>query len=256
MGKIIQFQKPFISTYFSPNQMHKMLYCPFEEGCPVQLRRLSDEQIRQIPYMRQVLHLMTLLSSGELKLTAKGYLPPKIVDELYHMGSHSWSSDWFKQKSESKTEEIQVLRMLLRECGLIKTRMGKMSLTAKGQRQLEDWNALLRTTLLFLLRDYNTGWLDAVDDIEVGNVGTLYSLWLLHQYGSVWRYKSFYMEEYAKTFPMMNDYSVYGCRIFDRLFRFIGLCEVNERDEDLGHDWGEKVIKTEALDMTFSFDDL
>ena len=61
--------------------------------------------------MRQVLHLMTILSEGELKLTAKGYIPPKIVDELYHMGSQSWSTDWFKQKSEPKTEEVQVLRV-------------------------------------------------------------------------------------------------------------------------------------------------
>lgn len=208
-------------AFFSPHQMYMMLYCPFEEGCPVQLRTLSDEQIGQIPYMRQVLYMMTLLSGGELKLTANGYIPPKIVDELYQMGSHSWSTDWYKQKSEPKTEEVQVLRVVLRECGLIKTRTGKMSLTAKGRRLLEDRNALLRTTLLFLLRDYNTGWLDAYDNMEVGNVGRLYSLWLLHRYGSEWRHTDFYTAEYAEAFPMMADYRAYGYRVFNRLFRFI-----------------------------------
>ena len=232
-----------------------MLYYPFEDGCPVQLRSLSDEQIGQIPYMRQVLHLMTLLSGGELKLTASGYIPPKIVDELYHLGSQSWITDWFKQKSEPKTEEVQVLRVVLRECGLVKTRTGKMSLTAKGRQLLEDRNALLRTTLLFLMREYNTAWLDSFDDLEVGNVGRLYSLWLLHQYGGEWRHTDFYKEEYSKAFPMLTDFTAYGYRVFNRLFRFIGLCEVNEREEDKGRGWGQKVTKTAALDMMFAFDE-
>ena len=76
----------------------------------------------------------------ELKLTAHGYIPPKTVAELYELGSHSWSTDWYKQKSEPKTEEVQVLRVVLKECGLIKTRIGKLSLTAKGKQLLADHN--------------------------------------------------------------------------------------------------------------------
>ena len=75
-----------------------------------------------------------------LKLTAQGYIPPKTVAELYELGSHSWSTDWYKQKSEPKTEEVQVLRGVLKECGLIKTRIGKLSLTAKGKQLLADHN--------------------------------------------------------------------------------------------------------------------
>ncbi len=59
-----------------------MLYRPLEEGCPVRLQKLTDSQIEQIPIMRQVLHLMSILSASELKLTEKGYIPPKIVEEL------------------------------------------------------------------------------------------------------------------------------------------------------------------------------
>lgn len=238
---------------FTPDQMYRMLYMPFEQGCPVQLRSLTDEQIEQVPFMRQVLYLMGLLSSGELKLTAKGYIPPKIVEDLYEMGEHSWNTDWFKQKSELKTEEIQVLRVVLRECGLIKTRMGKMSLTSKGKNLLFDRNELMRTAMLFLLRDYNTGWLDLYEDMEAGNVGRLYSLWLLHKYGGEWRHTDFYTAEYAKAFPMLNDYQAYGYRVFNRLFRLIGLCKVNERPEDRGREWGRKVIKTEVLDMMLEF---
>ena len=184
-----------------------------------------------------------------LKLTAHGYIPPKTVAELYELGSHSWSTDWYKQKSEPKTEEVQVLRVVLKECGLIKTRAGKLSLTAKGKQLLANHNELLRTIILFLFRNYNTGWLDLYEDNEVGNLGRLYSLWLLHHYGVDWRDTRFYADEYSRAFPMLNASHGYEYRVFNRLFRFIGLCEINESDEFKGKNWGKEVRKTELLDM-------
>ena len=204
--------------------------------------------------MRQALHLMNVLSEKELKLTSQGYIPPKTVAELYEIGSHSWNSDWYKQKSEPKTEEVQVLRVVLKECGLIKTRVGKLSLTAKGKQLLVDHNELMRTIILFLFRDYNTGWLDSYEDNEVGNLGRLYSLWLLHHYGADWCNTGFYADEYSKAFPMLNAVHGYEYRVFNRLFRFIGLCEINESDDFKGKNWGKEVRKTELLDLMFTFE--
>ena len=133
-----------------------------------------------------------------LKLTAHGYIPPKTVAELYELGSHSWSTDWYKH--------------------------------------------------------YNTGWLDLYEDNEVGNLGRLYSLWLLHHYGVDWRDTRFYADEYSRAFPMLNAGHGYEYRVFNRLFRFIGLCEINESDEFKGRNWGKKVRKTELLDMMFAFE--
>ena len=240
---------------FSSEQMSLMLYRPLEVGCPVQLRRLTDKQMEQIPVIRQALHLMNELSEKEMKLTAQGYIPPKMVAELYELGSHSWNTDWYKQKSEPKTEEVQVLRVVLKECGLIKTRAGKLSLTAKGKQLLVDHNELLRTMILFLFWDYNTGWLDMYEDNEVGNLGRLYSLWLLHHYGEDWRNTGFYADEYSKAFPMLNAGYAYEYRVFNRLFRFIGLCEINESDEFKGKNWGGKARKTELLDLMFTFEE-
>ena len=240
---------------FSSEQMHQMLNRPLEVECPVQLRRLTDEQMEQIPVMRQALNLMNELSEKELKLTAQGYIPPKTVAELYELGSHSWNSDWYKQKSEPKTEEVQVLRVVLKECGLIKTRTGKLSLTAKGKQLLTDHNELLRTMIQFLFGDYNTGWLDLYEDNEVGNLGRLYSLWLLHHYGVDWRNTRFYADEYSKAFPMLNAVHGYEYRVFNRLFRFIGLCEINESDDFKGKNWGKEARKTELLDLMFAFEE-
>lgn len=258
LGEIMQAQnaapKPNFNG-FSSEQMHQMLNRPLEVGCPVQMRRLTEEQMEQIPVMRQALHLMKALSVKELKLTTQGYIPPKMVAELYELGSHSWNSDWYKQKSEPKTEEVQVLRVVLKECGLIKTRLGKMSLTAKGKQLLADHNELMRTMILFLLRDYNTGWLDLYEDNEVGNLGRLYSLWLLHHYGRDWRSTGFYADEYSKAFPMLNAAHGYEYRVFNRLFRIIGVCEINESDDFKGQNWGRGARKTDVLDLMFTFEE-
>ena len=47
----------------------------------------------------------------------------------------------------------------------------------------------------------------------------------------------------------------YEYGVFNRLFRFIGLCVINESDEFKGKNWGRKVRKTELLDMMFDFEE-
>ena len=113
----------------------------------------------------------------------------------------------------------------------------------------------MRTIILFLFRDYNTGWLDMYEDNEVGNLGRLYSLWLLHHYGEDWRNTGFYANEYSKAFPMLNAGHGYEYRVFNRLFRFIGLCEINDSDDFNGKNWGKEARKTELLDLMFTFEE-
>lgn len=240
---------------FSPEQMHIMLDLPFSEHCPVKIRQLNNEEMIRIPLMRQVLHLMGILSKGEVKLTAQGYIPPKIVGKLYGMGSHSWLSDSYKQHLESNTEEIRVLRVILKGCGLVKTRLGKMSLTTKGKKMLHDHNALMKDVLLFLMTSYNVAWLDAHDDDRAGNIGRLYSLWLLHHYGDQWRDTGCYASDYEKAFPTLDANRGYPCRVFERLFRLIGICEINDTKEWAGKEWGHKTRKTDVLEQMFSFEE-
>lgn len=63
----------------------------------------------------------------------------------------------------------------------------------------------------------------------------------------------FFTGEYANPFPMEEDYEAYDYRVFNRLPHLIGLCKVNEREEDRGPGFGKKVIKTDILDMMFEF---
>ena len=238
---------------FTAEQMFQMINSPLGKECPVQLRKLSNSEIEEIPFLKQALYLLRFLSEKELKLTPQGYIPPKLVKELYELGLSDWSADSYKQKLESRVEVVQVLRIALKECGFIKVRDGKMSLTTKGGRIIKDYNALLYALMVFLLFEFNTGYFDLNNDIEIGNVGRLYSLWLLHHYGDIWRQKNFYAEAYFKAFPGLSPSECYEFRTFDRVFHYIGLCDINQTKEDRGFNFGNKTRKREILDKIFTF---
>lgn len=237
---------------FTAEQMFQMINSPLGKECPVQLRKLSNSEIEEIPFLKQALYLLRSLSEKELKLTPQGYIPPKLVTTLYEMGLPD-NSDYYKQKMESRVEVVQVLRIALKECGFIKVRDGKMSLTTKGGRIIKDYNALLYALMVFLLFDFNTGYFDIYQDIEIGNVGRLYSLWLLHHYGDIWRQKNFYADAYFKAFSGLSPSACYEFRTFDRVFHYIGLCDINQTKEDRGFDFGNKTRKREILDKIFTF---
>ena len=78
---------------------------------------------------------------------------------------------------------------------------------------------------------------------------------ILHHYGKDWRNTGFYADEYIKAFPMLNVGRGYEYRVFNRLFRFIGLCEINESDDFKGKNWGKEARKTELLDLMFTFEE-
>ena len=62
---------------FSSEQMHQMLNRPLEVVCPVQLRRMTDEQMERIPVMRQALHLMNELSEKGIETHGTGIYTSK-----------------------------------------------------------------------------------------------------------------------------------------------------------------------------------
>ncbi len=238
---------------FSPEQMARIVNDPFGDNCPVQISTLSNEEIEEIPFLKQTLYLMHILEKSELKLTARNYIPPRIVEELYGMGLEDWNSNYYKKKTEPNVEVVQVLRIALNKCGLIKVRVGKMSLTAKGKKILSDYNALLHTLMQFMFLDYNVAYFDLYPDMEVGNVGRLYSLWLLHKYGDIWREQSFYTDKYFNAFSQLMPCNSYEFRTFNRLFHHIGLCEINDKDSDVGRKWMKMTRKRDILDRMFSF---
>lgn len=72
---------------YSPNEMQYLLHDPFGPDSPLKLNVLDEADYRLIPMLNMIRYLGGLLKkTGEMKLTAKGYLPVKIVADLYEQG--------------------------------------------------------------------------------------------------------------------------------------------------------------------------
>ena len=238
---------------FSPDEMGLLLHSPFSDTCPVRIRAMSDDDIGRMPLIRQMLLLMGMLEKKELRLTASGYLPTKTVAMLSSAGICPETGG--RALRETDAYDVRVARTVLEDRRLIKVRLGKISLTAKGKKGLHDRNVLLREALQFLMSEFNVAWLKWCRDPRVGNTGRLYSLWLLHRFGSEWRPADFYVCEYGRAFPMLDASSGYFGRVFGLLFRMLGLCELRVSDELTKEGHKASVRKTALLEKVFSFTD-
>ena len=70
---------------FSPHQMSIIVYSPFSDDCPVDMRTQVDTALLdQSPIFQIAKHLLKEMKDNEgIKLTSTGNLPPRIVNEIY-----------------------------------------------------------------------------------------------------------------------------------------------------------------------------
>jgi len=65
---------------YSPNEMQHLLHDPFGLDSPLKLNNLDDAGYNAIPILNLIRHLgHHLAESGDMKLTAKGFLCKKIL---------------------------------------------------------------------------------------------------------------------------------------------------------------------------------
>lgn len=235
--------------------MQSMLYTPFENDCCVQINELSENDLPKSSILRQAKHLLSLLTEHEIKLTKVGNIPPKIVKELYSIGipEHFIETGVFNLNKETDSEVVQFLRFALRDCGFIKVRLGKISLTKVGTKALADLNKLNHAILKYAMTSYNAAYFDTYDNENIGNIGRVFSLWLLHHYGNDWHEPEFYNNLYNKAFPtLQNSNRIYEVRLFSRLFNYLGLIEVEYKQTIFGIN---KIKKSPLLDILFRFEE-
>ena len=126
---------------YSPSEMLKILYFTFAIDNPLQLQKLSDTDYKKIPILNQIKYLINLIDkNGEIKLTNKGFLPTKIVSDLYSQGflkDELIESGISKLYKETDSMTINLTRILIELAGLAKKRNGQLSLTKLSVRFLE-----------------------------------------------------------------------------------------------------------------------
>ncbi len=246
---------------YSPMEMQYILYDTFGKNSSIQLMELSDADFKKIPLLNQAKYLMQLVDkSGELKLTAKGFLRTKVVADIYNqefIKEELIESGIYKLYKETDAKSINLTRILLEISGLCKKRHNKLSLTKKGTEAFNDDYKLLKSLIITFSTKFNWAYFDRYGENPIGQLGFGFSLILLNKYGSTKQLDSFYGKKYLKAFPiLLNEidhigygtkekhfFSCYSVRSFDRFLDYFGLIKI-----DSGLLWSsEKFIKKTQL---------
>lgn len=248
---------------YSPNEIHFICRLPFEKESPIQILNTSSEIYEEVPIFKQVKFLFDLIKENKgLKLTARGFLPPKIVIELYGKG---YIKDFFIEKGISKlykeegVDSIQLARILVELSSFTKKRKNVLSLTKKGSELVNSDQLLFQDILDSFTSKFNWAYFDNYQNEAVGQFGFGFSLILFAKYGHEYRSTDFYAEKYLKAFPLFQDeinvplssYAekssrAYALRTFDRFMDYFGLTEYEKERIDIFST--AKVRKTTLFD--------
>jgi len=233
---------------YSPFEMHILTRDPFGIQSPLQLKPLSEEEYHEIPLLNQIHYLARLINdAGELKLTQKGYLPPRIVAEIYEKG---FIKDEFvelgitKLRKESDSITIILTAILVTLSGIAKKRNNKLSLTRQGKTLLSNKEQLLHTLFTTFGQTFNWAYFDGYGENQIGQLAFGFSIILLNKFGAEKQSDTFYATKYFAAFPAfiantstprygtIEDYvnHCYSIRTFERFLDYFGLVKI-EREK-------------------------
>jgi len=196
---------------FTPLQMHKIIYFPFENDCPIKINRIKENQrLNESPILNVVIELLSKLSETDLKLTPKGNLPRPLMKDIYskHYLLDRWIENGIiKIHAEYDWLILHNVKIVLTQAGLIKKKNNYLSLTKKCKTLLMDdnyWKIFYQLLKTFTL-DFNWSYNDGFDNVEVGQVGFLYSLYIINKYGAEERELKYFTDLYFLTFPIFLE---------------------------------------------------
>ena len=237
---------------YSPEEMHFILYNTFGEGSPLQLVELPAEDYRKIPIWNQVRYLMEMIrKEGEMKLTAREFLPVKVVRELYDQGfmeDELIEKGIYKLSKEADANTVNLTRILLELSGLVKKSNKSLTLTRKGKQSLQDPHLLFKNIFTTFVDKFNWGYYDGCGNTPIGQMGYGFSLILVHKYGDKKRHESFYAEKYFRAFPHLmasvdpdpydnkleKAMNCYGLRTFERFLDYFGVIDLEKNQPIIG----------------------
>lgn len=231
----------------SPSEMQLIIYNLFEKNCPIQFANFDEEVCESVPLFRQAKFLLNIIDKEEnLKLTKTGNLPPRVVKEMYALGTPDINiqEGFIILRTENDSLSVQMARIAVELMGVIKKRRNSLSLTNTGKKLLKDNSTLLCNMITILFTKFNIAYFDFYSSNNIGLVATGYSLVLLDRYGMKELKDTFYSDKYFKTFPQLikeveERYSsqeemakdCYSARVFEILFNHLGLVTIKEMNK-------------------------
>ncbi|HOS72778.1 MAG TPA: hypothetical protein PLZ75_10080 [Bacteroidales bacterium] len=235
----------------SPYQMHILLHRPFSPECIVKFGASTGINVAdKSPVVKiSLLIINAIIAQNGLALTKGGKLPRKIVDAIYNLNFHSTNSipGYYKRTlNELDYAPAAITNALLKLSGLVIIRKNKLHLTKAGKSAEVDHMMLFRSLFTAFSTRFNKGYLDGYGSDTIGNLGTLYTIYLLNSFGKKRLEASFYARLYFKAFPeLINEVTYYAfstpektaydCflyRIFEKGLLLFGLVEIEFEGKD------------------------
>ncbi len=219
-----------------PPQMYFLVDKPFRFENPIQFKELSEADYDQIPILNQVRYLaQKIAKEGEIKLTSKGFLPVKLVAEVYHQGfikEEDIENGITKLYNETSANSIHLTHILAQITGFTRKYKGSIRLTRDGKNALKNKRDMFMMILDAFAHKFNWAYFDGFEDNSIGQFGWYFTLLLLRKYGEQPRESDFYAEKYFKAFPHLLEntghskeyaYNCYTVRTFSRFLDYFGI---------------------------------
>ncbi|MEI7725829.1 MAG: hypothetical protein WCK09_12040 [Bacteroidota bacterium] len=250
----------------TPAEIHHLLYDGWTDRSPLRLQpAISNQTLDLIPYFRILEEFVRLVKREQpVKLTALGFLPGKIVRELYDLRFiPNWYIDLRRAKvlREFDSAVITSVHSIAKASGLVKNVKNKLYLTKKGEKLLHSdaRNLLFREILVTFTQKWAWGNLDGYEEaFEIQRLWG-FSIHLLFQFGHSEEKVSFYSQKFLVAFPLiaeqfplrsysnpMEDFErCYSFRTFEHFFDWWGLIKTDEKKRLL--DWRNQPVSASTL---------
>ncbi len=234
---------------YSSEQMYNLIHFLWSSGSMIELKELSEDDYLQIPLLRQIIKLTSILAEkGKIKLTVTGALPMSIVRDVYSVGTPDWYIEEHQTKrlTESYSMTVQRTIIMLKLISVIKVQKGVMTLTARGKKIIKDKHQLLSEILQAYTYSFNWAYFDGYECEDVGRMGAGFSLAMVAKYGTDWKRDNFYADKYFKAFSMLAmekmwredvpGETCYAIRTFERFMLELGLIEIRKERINISND--------------------
>lgn len=235
----------------SPHQMYILLHKPFSHECIVKLVTSTGINVTETSPVVRISSLIinAIQAQNGLALTKGGNLPRKIVDAIYNLNIYSQyhTADHYKRTlNELDFVPAAIPNALLKLSDLVIIRKNKLHLTKTGKCAAVNHMMLFESLFTAFSTRFNKGYLDRYESDAIGNLGTLYTIYLLNLFGKTRLEASFYARLYFKAFPeLINEVtsypfstpekSAYDCflyRTFEKGLFLFGLVEIEYEGKD------------------------
>lgn len=256
----------------SPEQMHKILYFPFES--PQVVNFIAPQEISvDAPIMKLFLSLAEGIGEQGLKPTAKGNLPQKFCRVIGSNFNENeiWSFSPLRGRINKEDDfvELHLTRLLCEQAALVRKYKGRFVLSRQCHKWLAQQNfaEIYLTLFKTYVQKYNWGYMDGYPPLDFIQQAFTFSLYLLLLYGDEPQSTTFYEDAFLQAFPtILNEVepstystpertlrSCYSLRTLLRFACFFGLAHVKTAEDSKGYPQQYQMTKQPLLNAVVQF---